>query len=180
MKKLLIILILIGSSSIILSAQSADDYNKGEVFAGYSTWFDGDSSAMHGFNAAGVYNFHKYLGVKVEGTAAFRNQNFTVSTWERKIYNVAAGVQVKNNRKEQVFRPFGHVLFGYGEYRSKTRAANTTFEFTEKGASFTVGGGLDFKVTDKIDVRAAQVDVTRILGADRIDIRFSTGVIFKF
>ena len=179
MKKLLMFLTLIGSLSTVLFAQSTD-YNKGEVFGGYTAWFDGDSSAMHGFNASGVYNFHQYVGVKVEGAGAFRNENFTVSTWERKIYNVAAGVQVKNNDKEKVVKPFGHALVGYGEYRSKTRVGNSTFEFTEKGASFTVGGGLDFKVNDKIDIRAGQIDIVRNPSADRIDIRFSTGVVFKF
>lgn len=179
MKKILLVLILIGSLTMLSMAQSSD-YNKGEVFGGYSATFDGDSSAMHGFNGAGVYNFHQYVGVKVEGGATFRNESTSFSVWERKLYNVAAGIQVKNNDPDKVFKPFGHVLVGYGKYSSKVKT-NTTFEFDQKGASVTVGGGFDFKVNDKIDIRAVQIDVVRILSFDNwTNLRFSSGVVFKF
>jgi hypothetical protein len=51
-----------------------------------------------------------------------------------------------------------------------------------------LGGGLDIKVNRRIDIRAVQVDVAGIFANTdqpgfrdgRADLRFSTGVVFKF
>ncbi|HRH43183.1 MAG TPA: outer membrane beta-barrel protein [Pyrinomonadaceae bacterium] len=184
MKKILIVLILIGSLTMVSLAQSSD-YNKGEVFGGFAANTDDDNSALRGFNGSAVYNFHQYFGIKAEGSATFRDINNSAVNWSRRFYNGAVGVQFKNNDPEKVFKPFAHALVGYGQYSSKAIsncAGCTPFETVQKGATLTVGGGFDIKVNRRIDIRPVQLDITRIFSSRFAwtNARFSAGVVFKF
>jgi hypothetical protein len=185
MKKFLCNLVLIISLAIAIGGQTTDEYNKGEFFGGYSGATDGDSPGLRGFNGSGVYNFHQYMGVKVDGGAVFRDFNNSSSTWNRNVYNVAAGVQIKNNDPAKVFKPFGHLLVGYGKYSSKSKVncnGCLTSEYRQQGTSLTIGGGIDFKINRRIDIRMVQLDVIRIYSPNSTwaNARFSSGVIVKF
>lgn len=200
MKKSLLFIAFISFFVITTTVRGQDEYNKGEVFTGYSMGFYLDEPPEHGFNAAAVYNFHKYIGIKgdVSGTYKPLNGQFylpnspqTSQSWKgtHNLYNVAAGVQFKDNRTDSTVKPFGHIMVGYAKHFDNfntpcpTGAVCPPFNIDSEGVSFLYGGGLDIRVNDKIDIRAVQFDVNTVsstTGRDFINPRFSAGVVFKF
>ncbi|MBX7174254.1 MAG: porin family protein [Pyrinomonadaceae bacterium] len=199
MKKSLLIIAFICFLSIVTIAQ--DEYNKGEIYAGYSgaTSFFEEDLVEHGFNASGVYNFHKYVGAKVDvsgtyteftGLYYFPNSPNTRTQWKARhnLYNVSGGVQFKDNRTDTRFKPFGHVLVGYVNHFDTVKTGCPTgavcppINYDSTGMSLTVGGGLDIKVNKRIDIRAGQFDINAIF-TDRsrwVNTRFGAGIVFKF
>ncbi len=186
MKKILLVLTLIGSLSMLTLGQySGEEFTKVEVFGGFSSSTDLDRYHLQGFSGSVVYNLQQYVGIRAEGTTAFKNYNTTGSIFSRRFANGGIGVQIKNNKPEGRVKPFGHFLVGYGNYTEKTTIKCNgcpTYKSTEKGASITFGGGLDVRVNDRIDIRAIQLDVIRIFspGIGWGNGRFSSGIIVKF
>ncbi|MEP6849615.1 MAG: outer membrane beta-barrel protein [Acidobacteriota bacterium] len=217
MKKLIFSLCFIGVSGILGFAQNKSDYNKWEVYGGYSngqvdTGFDSgnslrdffdDRSSFNGFEASGVYNIHRYFGIKadVSGTYNSRPTSFTVPNGNgtsssisfdhnRSLYNILGGVQVKDNSSDARLKPFAHAMIGVGHGRSKfsnvacSGGIDCTGLFTsdsQTGFAGAFGGGLDIKLSKKIDFRAIQVDYNPIKfdsGTDH-NVRFGIGFVFK-
>ena len=187
----LVSLLLLIPSTFTLAQNPPPEYNKVEVFAGYSnaaelTAIDDDPTPEHGFNAAAVYNFHKYFGVKIDVSGTYRNYGYgPLDRFSHSIHNVTAGIQVKDNKLTGRFKPFGHVLVGYG--RHSDRASSTCLcqfldRFERDGLAMVIGGGLDIKVNRRIDIRAFQFDANPIYFDEStyLNMRFSTGVVFKF
>ena len=201
MKKSLLIISIIGFLLIVKTVRGQDEYNKAEIYTGYSgaTNLLNKDLVEHGFNAAGVYNVHKYFGLKVDvtGTYAefnglyyFPNSPATQSQWKatHNLYNVSGGVQIKDNRRDSTFKPFGHFLVGYVNHFDKVKTGCPTgavcppINYDSTGISVVVGGGLDIKVNRRIDIRAIQFDVNTI-STNRsrwINSRFGAGVVIKF
>lgn len=111
----------------------------------------------------------------------------------------AAGVQIKDNAVETRWKPFGHAMVGVGQARYRTTNVSCTTPSncapiwippneTTTGFALVLGGGLDIKVNRRIDIRAVQLDIAGIYANrdqpgfrdGRGDLRFSTGVVFKF
>jgi hypothetical protein len=75
------------------------------------------------------------------------------------------------------FRPFAHILFG-GAYSSGSGDG-----FTSSNTSYAValGGGLDYKLIKGIAWRAQFDDmVTKAISNSQNNLRFTTGVVFRF
>ena len=123
-------LVLLSTTSVLAQA---DQYKRWEFFGGYSSlYFDnlagdtssatvndvlGDKQNLRGFNAAGVANFHKYVGAKFDYSLHLREDNFTrpagSGTIDTTVQNFLGGVQLKNNMVDGPrLKPFGHALFG--------------------------------------------------------------------
>lgn len=171
MKKIWLGLILIFTFSGLVAAQQKSDENyKGEVFIGYSGSFDfaDGGSLRNGFDASAVYNFRRYIGVKGD-VSATKDFNDTST------FQVSGGVQFKDNSKkdEKRVKPFGHVMAGFGNQSNYG-----------DGVSVIVGGGVDIKVNDKIDIRAVQYDINPIIitrtNGVVLNNRISAGIVFKF
>lgn len=187
---------------------NTDEYKKNEYYVGYSNQqFDtGNYSTLNGFEGAYVRNVHRYFGIKADVSGGFRrdrfnfsgsdqtNGNFSYSgKYSTSVYNFLGGVQVKNNAAKARFRPFAHALAGVAVRRYDndplvcTSGTCPTFINSATGGTFTstnfamaLGGGLDIKVTDKIDFRAIQVDYNPIFGGGfQNNVRFGIGVVFK-
>ncbi len=82
MKKLLIALclnLIVGSG---IFAQTADEYKKNEFFAGFSTQAldRGRYTNINGFEGSYVRNVSRYLGIKGDVSAAYRNEKFNFPT----------------------------------------------------------------------------------------------------
>lgn len=205
-----------------------DDYNKAEGFVGYSNnqvetgiaddirsfntttntfsndFFDNRQS-FNGVTASGVGNFHRYVGVRGDFSANYKNYRFNLPTIgtsrneqgrvNASVYNFLGGVQVKDNRTEGArFRPFGHALVGIAHGRTKldNDFFSTTFcqqagvdcrrSFTESDTGFAaaIGGGVDIKATNRFSVRAFQLDYnpTHLNGRTQDNVRFGFGVVF--
>lgn len=220
MKKLLSIFCLTIISAVFASAQNSD-FKRSEFYVGYSNQqvdtgadsdtgntardFFNDRLSFNGFEAAGVYNVSRYVGIKGDFSGVYRNRDFrrtvgagttsTTASFETKnsLYNVLGGVQIKDNATETRIKPFGHALVGVGHARTKvenlttTNAGSTTTgtffadSFSDTGLSMAFGGGLDIKINNKIDFRAVQVDYNpiRLNGAFDHNVRFGIGVVFR-
>lgn len=210
----------VSAASAVAQAQPVDDYKKGEFFVGYSngqvdTGVDSGSSAVdffrdrenfNGVNVSGVYNFSRYLGAKGDYSVTFNNNevsetfssgglNYTIGFKNKnQLHNFVGGVQVKDNAKDGVFKPFGHVMAGVAHARSKFEDFACTapvggscapFEvsdetFSDTGFSGIIGGGIDFRVSDRFQVRAIQVDYnpTRLGGETQHNLRIGAGIVF--
>ena len=162
-----------------------DEYHKGEFYIGFSGAFvvDDEIGFEPGFNASGVYYFHKYIGAKVDFSATFQD----IGGGDHAIYNFTGGVQFKDSSKSKTIKPFFHTLVGVSRHKDD-------FDFTprgdfgETGLSTIFGGGLDIKVSDNIDIRAFQLDANPIFfsrditGFRRtyVNTRYGAGIVFNF
>ena len=152
MYKLLIALSLTIIPSVFIVAQTTEDYNKVEVFAGYSRGgIDGDSrrffttdnnfrdvgsQGFHGFEVSGVYNVSRRVGIKGDFSGHYEGGDFSfpvgnltptprptfAGNAKNSLYNVLVGVQFKNNANDKKFKPFGHILAGVGQARTEINA----------------------------------------------------------
>jgi len=184
MKRLAVLATLILISATAAFAQ--DDYKKFEFFAGYSAlWLDnlagdtgspavddvlGEKQNLRGFNVAGVYNFHKYVGAKFDYSLHLREDNFSrpagSGTIDTTLQNILGGIQIKNNMEDgPTFKPFGHALFGIAVQKVDVDSPNlpalfgiNDFHTNETSFAMAFGGGLDIKLNHRIDIRAIQVD----------------------
>ncbi|MBX7171644.1 MAG: hypothetical protein K1X72_11860 [Pyrinomonadaceae bacterium] len=97
-----------------------------------------------------------------------------LSATSQKHYNYLGGVQLKNNSTEKKFKPFAHVLAGISQQSVKLKdftdngnsfdAANRprriyrTDKISNTGLAMEFGGGIDIRLSRKIDIRVIQVD----------------------
>ena len=89
-------------------------------------------------------------------------------------YNYLGGIQIKNNSKEKRFKPFAHALAGVSRQTVKLRDFTdngNTFErandarkifgtdkISNTGFTMQFGGGIDVRLSKRIDIRVIQVD----------------------
>jgi len=139
---------------------------------------------FNGFDGSVTYNVTKYVGLKGDFTAHFKTDSFadtftppgvvqTLANRER-LYNFLGGVQIKNNDRKARLKPFGHVLAGVARYtntQSQTIDLFPAFNFTldDRASSFAmkVGGGLDLRVSRRIDIRLFEFDYNPVFSKDR-------------
>ncbi len=183
-------------------AQSSEDFHKVEVFGGVSNnQFDVGSTNSSSFNnqfkvreslngaeASVVYNLNRFIGIKGDFSAHFKNivlengltvttspNNTTITTnvvrVRTSVYNFLGGVQIKDNRKEgSRFRPFGHAMVGQALIRTNLKPEDFSSPFCT--ASATACAGLD---ATKMDLSAAFGGGLDIKASNRISIRAFQG-----
>ena len=161
------------------TAMGQDDYKRFEFFIGYShnrvdvgpvEDFDpGDDievsdifderEGFNGFNASVVGNFNRYLGAKFDYSYHQKGFSFGPDETKIRLHNFLGGIQIKDNAAEGTFKPFAHALVGFG----RTAADLSEFDdelvdFDDSGFAAAIGGGIDIRVSDRVDIRAIQVD----------------------
>ena len=205
-----------------LSLAQSSDYNKGEFYIGYSNGqvdtgnnfsnsgnavrdFFNNRTNFNGFEAAGVYNISRYVGLKADLSGTYHRSgsfSFPVTTGAttqtvsgnitQSLYNLLGGVQIKDNASTGRFKPFAHALVGLGHARSDvtnltcTNTANINCDAFRSGnhtngLAGAFGGGVDVRLNDKIDVRAIQVDwnPVRLNGLTENNLRIGVGIVIK-
>ena len=124
----LILILSLGAAGVI--GVLAQDYNKGEFYGGFSVanidnshgpfgllGSAGDTGArnFYGFEAAGVYNFSRYVGIKGDVSGNYKSSDFSLfvppnDTFnghsKNSLYNYLVGVQFKDNSPDKTFKPF--------------------------------------------------------------------------
>ena len=222
MRKLWLLSILILACAPVTFAQGADDYNKTEVYGGYSLGrtktnvqsasftsgggtetftnlcsgatgdmigpnfqhFFCDRRNFNGFDASITRNLSKYVGITANVTGHFESQTYvdkftppgvtqTIANREH-LYNFLGGVQIKNNSRTARFKPFAHALAGVARYTNRqqqTLDLFPQFNFTidDKVTSFAmkVGGGLDVRVSRRVDLRLFEFDYNPVFAGNR-------------
>jgi opacity protein-like surface antigen len=163
---------------------------------------------VNGAEFSYVRNVHRYFGLKGDISAAYRgNETFQINTtdattgnayayqgrFRSSVYNFLGGVQVKNNASRARVKPFGHALAGVALQRSKNTALtcvqgncpsfvtnSAPFSFKTTNFALALGGGLDIRLSDRVDFRAIQVDYNPIFRSGvQNNVRFGVGFVFK-
>lgn len=163
----LFLAIVAGTPSVF--AQTSSDYNKGEGFVGYM-YKNVEGDSFNGVNAAGVGNFHKFIGGKFDFSYS-KGPNVLGSRPDS--YTYMGGLQFKDNRVDgSKVRPFGHVLLG-GETQKWAGISDTAF-------TMAIGGGVDYKVSDRYSIRMIQADYQPAFnnGSTTNQARVSFGIVF--
>lgn len=184
-------------------------YSNGQVDTGLDSGnsvssFFRDRKNFNGVNASGVYNVNRYFGLKGDVSATVNSTTFSSSytnpttgttsnasfDTSNQLWNFVGGVQVKDNAKSGTFKPFAHAMIGAGHARTKikdvvctpttTPCPITAGSFSDTGFSGVFGGGLDFRVSDRFQIRAIQVDYNpiRFDGQTDHNLRIGAGIVF--
>lgn len=167
--------------------------------------FFNDREGFHGINGSVTGNVNRYFGIKGDVSGHYKSFEFdvprtgTTATDRFKVnasvYNFLGGVQVKDNAKDgSRLRPFAHALVGVAHARAKVDNSffTSTFcqqpgvdcrdNFSESDTGFAAafGGGLDIKATNRLSIRAFQVDYNpnRFNGTTQHNFRFGVGLVF--
>ncbi len=178
-------------------AQGTTEYQKGEIFVGYSANFvdtDGafstnpndDRDRFDGVNVAGALNVSRYFGVKADFSHHRKDANFTVgavnTSVQARLTQFMGGVKVQDNALETRIRPFAHALIGVAHASADLNTGTVAANADDNGLALAFGGGVDIRVHKNIDVRAIQLDYNpnRFDGETDHNIRVGVGLNFRF
>ena len=148
----------------------------GLAFAG-----DEEHTGFNGFNASVVGNLSRYAGLKLDVSGHFKREadaGFSICVdattggvcfsprSKASLYNFLGGVQLKDNAKGGRAKPFAHLLVGaaHAKVTFDNSACLEALGFacltdqSETGIAGAVGGGLDIRLSDRLDFRAVQLD----------------------
>ena len=157
-----------------------------------------EREGFHGFEVSATGNLTRYLGIKGDFSAHFKTRTFpvgniTTSTvdLESRLFNFLGGVQLKDNSTEGTFKPFAHALAGVAHARNSVDFNDVVcvaivpspcspFTESETGFAAAFGGGLDIRASDRISIRAIQVDYnpTRLFDSTQHNFRIGVGIVF--
>jgi opacity protein-like surface antigen len=187
MKTKVVVSLLAFASLFAVAAQAQErGLDRIEVFAGYSyVRANPATSGTHGFSLNGgsgsvSYNINNWLS-GVADFGGYNNSSILSSGVNGTLATYLFGPRVSYRRFSRV-TPFGEVLFGGAHFGSNVFSANSQNAF-----AMTVGGGLDYRLSSHLSVRAAKLDylLTRFaeptIGTqDQNNLRVSTGMVFRF
>ena len=198
MRKLFMAALLIASTAPFAFAQTGDDYNKVDVGVLFShlrvdTGIDDPSQnfieqreGFHGVEAFVKGNVSRYVGLK--GSYSFNRKSFDITggapvttiNVDADVHQFLGGAEFKDNAKETVVKPFAHVLAGVVHSKADF-SGFPAFDESQTGFAAAIGGGLDFRVSDRVDIRAVQFDYNPHRGGGETshNFRVGIGVIFR-
>ena len=141
----------------------------------------------NGFSGEVVANVHRNIGLVANFSATWANHTFTDTLTGRQFparlarYTLLGGPRF-NWRNSSRFIPYAHALFGVSRYSANFENDDFTCpDTTETAFAMALGGGLDIRASNHIDIRAIQVDYLPVFYKHgREDgLRFSAGVKIK-
>jgi opacity protein-like surface antigen len=196
MRKLFMAALLVACTAPLAFAQTAGDYNKYDFGVLYShnrvdTGFDDPTqnffTEREGFNGVEVFvkgNVSRYVGVV--GDYSFHRKTFgdtvgaTPVDVDVDLHTLMGGAEFKDNSTETKVKPFARVLAGFQHQRANVGDFSALDE-TDTGFSAAFGGGVDFRVSPRVDVRAFQFDYNPVRsgGETSHNFRFGVGIIFR-
>jgi hypothetical protein len=152
-----------------------------------------DRQGLNGFNASLTGNVSRYVGLKFDVSGHYKSEdvNFFDSNlgYDISLYNFLGGVQIKDNASTSTVKPFAHFLAGAARSNLEINgnvAGTDIGEITGEDLSISdtafaaaIGGGLDIRLNDRIDIRAIQVDYnpTRFDDSTQHNFRFGFGIV---
>jgi peptidoglycan-associated lipoprotein len=162
-------------TSLTVPAQEGET-PKAELFAGYS--YAGGN--FHGWNAALTGNVNKWFGVTADFTGHYGGSPDEDGFDERqRVHSYHFGPRFSARRKKVT--AFAHALFGASTLKTELTGFGQRFLFSDTGFSLVAGGGLDIKVSDRVAVRAFQIDYLRatFFGETENRGRLAFGIVFR-
>ena len=160
-----------------------------------------EREGFNGFEVSATGNFTRYLGIKGDFSGHFKTRNFNFAAFgspnahidvESRVFNFLGGVQLKDNSTEGRFKPFAHALVGVAHARNSfdvnadvcaavfPSPCPADSAFSETGFAAAFGGGIDIRASDRISIRAIQIDYnpTRLFDSTQHNFRFGVGIVF--
>ncbi len=155
-----------------------------------------EREGFHGFEVSATGNLTRYFGIKGDFSGHFKSRTFPFPgvpgasvDLDSRVFNFLGGVQIKDNSTEGTFKPFAHALAGVANARNKievnnlvcaTIACPTDDTLSETGFAMAFGGGIDIRASDRISIRAIQIDYnpTRLFDSTQHNFRIGVGIVF--
>lgn len=191
MRKLLFSVVILACAATFSYAQS--DYNKVDIYAGYSharvDFGDFEFEGFNGVEGAVTGNISRYIGLKGDYAYHFKSFDVVNIDVDAKTHTLVGGVQFKDNSKDTRIKPFGHLMAGFTHAKvdvdpvacAAVIGAPCPFGTSETGFAGVIGGGVDIKLSPRVDVRAIQFDYnpTRLGGETQHNFRIGVGLVFR-
>jgi opacity protein-like surface antigen len=157
-----------------------------------------EREGFNGFEVSATGNLSRYFGIKGDFSGHFKNQSFPIPGLpgsnvdiDSRLFNFLGGVQIKDNSTQGTFKPFAHALAGVAHSRNSVDFNDVVcvaivpspcspFTESETGFAAAFGGGLDIRASDRISIRAIQVDYnpTRLFDSTQHNFRIGVGIVF--
>lgn len=156
----------------------------GEMIGPNSQKFFCERRNFHGFEGSVTRNVSRYVGLQGDFTGHFKSQTYvdrftppgvtqTIINQER-VWTLMGGIQVKDNSRDARFKPFAQALVGVQFYKDKITQTidlfpqfNFVVEDRETALAMKLGGGLDIRVSKRVDIRVIDVAYTPVFAGDR-------------
>lgn len=164
-------------------------YNHNRVDTGGAFDPTGTADDREGFNGVAVnagYNFHKFVGAEFDFSHVRKSENVTVAGTavdiDGRLTQFLGGVRLQDNRTETNVRPFARALIGLAHASADVNSALVTADDSETGLGAEIGGGIDIKLNDNIDLTAISVgyNPTRLEDQTQHNIKIGVGLRFRF
>jgi outer membrane immunogenic protein len=165
----------------------AQDAPRIDVFAGYSYVRENPSTSgvssfsLNGGSASIAYSANNWLS-GVADFGGYHNGNILGTHVDGTLSTYLFGPRVSYRRSDRI-TPFGEVLFGVARASANVLGASGS----TNAFAMTVGGGVDYKLTDRFAIRPVKVDylLTRFNefgnnAQTQNNLRVSTGIVFRF
>jgi len=141
-----------------------------------------DRRDFHGFNLGAKYNLFPTLGIRTDFSAYF-NKDRSIDTFgsgadahtdtnsfDEKTYVLVIGPEVR--REYGSWRPFAHAMAGVARQNATdTQTSTGPFDFTihdrTTSLALKVGGGIDVRLSPRLDLRVIEIDYEPIFAKDR-------------
>jgi len=141
-----------------------------------------DRRDFHGFNLGAKYNLSPTLGIRTDFSAYFNKDrsidpfgtgadaHIDTNTFDEKTYVLVIGPEVR--RDFGSWRPFAHAMAGVARQTSTDVQTSTgPFAFTihdrTTSLALKVGGGIDVRISPRVDLRVIEIDYQPIFAKDR-------------
>jgi opacity protein-like surface antigen len=196
MQKLLTTIFLSACIASLSFAQTPGDQPKNQFFAGYSfnsadintLTIDPRRTGQNGINLEYTRSVTRHIGITGDASVHFHRDTSSTTggtfTSKRDQYFLLGGLQFKTGNDKRV-QPFAHALFGASLFRGFTSDIRTTgnvYTFDDATSlAMAFGGGLDIRLSKRIDLRLIQADYAPTwFGSGRQNnFRLSVGIVFK-
>ena len=152
-------------------------YSHFEVFGGYS-YFRGDDTVngsynLNGWNSTFIQNITQFVGIVADVSGHYGSPSAPLLDSQRN-HTFLFGPQFSMRAHPRVI-PFAHGLFGFSHVNVGLAGVFTS----DIGLAYGFGGGVDIKISDRLSVRAGQVDYIniRLSGLGTHNLRVGGGIV---
>ena len=183
--KLKLLVSLLAVLSLFGATAHAQDTPKVDIFAGYSYLRLHPSTAgvssfnLNGGSASIAYNAKSWLS-GVADFGGYNNGNILNTGINGTLSTYLFGPRVSYRHFGRI-TPFGEVLFGVAH------ASSAGTSGSDNAFAMTLGGGLDYKWSDRFAIRPVKLDYlmtrfseTGTSNQTQNNLRVSTGIVFRF
>jgi hypothetical protein len=179
MRKFFLATMVMACAASFSFAQQSDDYNKYDIYGGYShnrTDFGNSTEGFNGVEGAITGNISRYIGLKADYTFHFKSFELGLADIDASQHTLVGGLEVKDNSPETKIKPFAHLMAGFNHSRVSSLISDS-----ETGFAVVAGGGLNIRVNRRVDIRAIQLDYapTRLGGTWQHNVRIGVGIVFR-